>query len=413
MSQFFQHLNRSQSSSRSKRWSRNIWAWCRSKRKLAQQKLYQECRAVLKYFTWTTLLNTVTGVIQRRLTGLAAEIAYNAMLSFFPAILAFLAALQFFDIFRPALRRVTGQFAEVAPLDVVNLVRNFVDREGGQGTFTLSFLVMIWVASSAMGTAMTALDQIQQVPRHQRRPFWQSRLIAVCLTLGSISFYILASLLVFVSDFAIRYLAAQAGPMGTRLLALWWVLNWPLALGLIVLAVICLYRFGPSRRQRGTPILPGALFAAITWAGLSSLFRIYILQFGTYSRVYGTLGTAIILMLWLYLTALVVLIGYQLNVTIAQNFQYSEEVFVIRNAADNPVQPDSIDHQCRSIAKQISQHLPKSCNSPKISTPEPSTIKSEHCLPGPDAKKLNYHPSHKDRKSVHHNIEFNPKPKQH
>jgi membrane protein len=283
-------------------------------------------RSFLRYCNWSTIVYTIRGARKQRLAGLAAEIAYNATLSFFPAILALLAALSFFDLshpelqnLRPAFRELASRFAEVTPGDVVGLVRGFVEHGGGEGIFTLSFAMTLWVSSSAMAATMAALDQIQQTPFRSRRPFWRARLVALILTLGNILLYMLAALLIFVSNFAIDYLAGQVGPMGTRLLALWQMLNWPIALGLIAIAVTCLYRFGPSRRPISNPIIPGALLASLSWAGFSLLFKAYLLQFGTYRQVYGsTLGTAIIFMLWLYLSALVILVGYQLNVTIAQ-----------------------------------------------------------------------------------------------
>jgi membrane protein len=347
------------------------------------------------------------------LAGLASEIAYNAMLSFFPAILSLLAAISFFDLFRPALRRFASQFAEVAPLDVVNLTRNFVNNGGGQGVFTLSFLFTLWVSSNAMAAAMTALDQIQQVPFRDRRPFWHVRLVAICLTLGNLLFYILAAFLVFVSDFLIRYFAAQAGPGGTRLLAFWWVVNWPIALGLVALAVTCLYRFGPSCRQPHMPILPGALLAALSWAGISFLFRTYILQFGRYSQVYGTLGTAIILMLWLYLSAWAVLIGYQFNVTIQQKRDRALGAAAL-NALNpkfpepNPPEPPPPGPELPLERSTIEQSLSNPVKpSPQDSSSDPWASSDTTPIP---PEKVNYRPTDETRKATPKSIPLNPKP---
>ncbi|HEY9882032.1 MAG TPA: YhjD/YihY/BrkB family envelope integrity protein, partial [Thermosynechococcaceae cyanobacterium] len=82
-----------------------------------------------------------------------------------------------------------------------------------------------------------------------------------------------------------------------------------------------IYRFGPSRWTVGTPILPGAILAAIFWAVLSGLFRFYVTHFGSYNRAYGVIGAVIVLLLWLYLSSLVMLIGAQLNVTVGAAMQ--------------------------------------------------------------------------------------------
>jgi uncharacterized BrkB/YihY/UPF0761 family membrane protein len=76
--------------------------------------------------------------------------------------------------------------------------------------------------------------------------------------------------------------------------------------------------YGPSRNQRDIPIFSGAVFAAILWALISALFRFYVLHLGNFSWTYATIGTFIVLLLWLYLCSLVMLIGAQLNVTVGK-----------------------------------------------------------------------------------------------
>ena len=273
---------------------------------------------LIRTFQWVA-----RGAAEKRLTGLAAEIAFNATLAVFPTILALLATLNLIAApSRPALRGMASRLAEVAPLDVVMLIRNFVENNANNQNhrlISMSFIGAIWVSSNAMATAMVALDQIQQTAFEQRRSFWKNRLVAIVLTLVTLCLYMAASLLVFSSEFVIRYLAIRVEALGTILLALWWVLAWPIALGLVTSAFALIYRFGPSRCQRSTPIIPGAFLAAFSWAIISYLFRNYVIHFGSYRQVYGALGTAIVLMLWLYLSALVMLLGNQLNVTLRRH----------------------------------------------------------------------------------------------
>ena len=72
---------------------------------------------------------------------------------------------------------------------------------------------------------------------------------------------------------------------------------------------------------KGTPIMPGAVLAAISWAIVSALFRLYVTNFGNYNKVYGAVGAVIVLLLWLYMTSLVLLLGDQLNVTVGEAMQ--------------------------------------------------------------------------------------------
>ena len=98
----------------------------------------------------------------------------------------------------------------------------------------------------------------------------------------------------------------------------WRFLSLPVALGIVSIAFAFIYSMGSSRLVKGMPILPGAVMGAVSWAIISSLFRLYVINFGQYNRVYGAVGTVIILMLWLQLSALVMLVGDQLNVVVGE-----------------------------------------------------------------------------------------------
>ena len=91
---------------------------------------------------------------------------------------------------------------------------------------------------------------------------------------------------------------------------------------------------------KGMPILPGAVLAAISWAIISSLFRLYVSNFGQYNRVYGAVGTAIILMLWLQLSALVMLVGDQLNAVVGEEMLADAEKKQKFAKYENPPLPE-------------------------------------------------------------------------
>jgi len=273
----------------------------------------------LRYLDWTTCIGVTRAVNHQRLPGLAAEIAYNAMLSLFPAILSLLTAVGTFDLSGGTLYDFARRFTPLVPVAVVDVIRAFVQLEHPQGrVLQISFAVALWMSSSAIASSMVALDRIQNTPPRLRRSFWHRRAMAMVLTLGTIVLYISSAFLVFFANGLITLLAQHAGFVKTILLGLWWWLNWPIALTLVTLAFACLYRFGPSRPDRHQPIFLGAFLGAWVWLGLSFLFRHYLWNFSNYAQIYGALATAVILMLWLNLCALVMLIGYQLNVTVGQ-----------------------------------------------------------------------------------------------
>jgi membrane protein len=250
--------------------------------------------------------------------------AYNAMLALFPGIVALLTAIGLIGISQDTFQDLASQVSRIAPQEALTLIQNFIGEIGSQrnqGLFSVSFIVSIWAASGVLSTAMAALDQIYQVPPNKLRPFWRAKLVSLGLTLGTIQLLIFASVLVFISDFVVQVVAQRSGALQPGVLALWRLFTWPFALGIIALACAFIYRYGPSRWTTGTPILPGAIVAAVFWAILSGLFRFYVSHFGSYNRAYGAIGAAIVLLLWLYLSSLMMLIGAQLNVTIGEAMQ--------------------------------------------------------------------------------------------
>jgi membrane protein len=277
-----------------------------------------------RHLSWPTLKKTAVRVGKRRLPGLSAEIAYNAMLSLFPAILAVLTAIGLFaQSLQSTFKQLAIQLSKIAPDQALVLIRDFaqeITHSKNTGLFSISFVAAIWTASGALSAAMNALDQIAQIPPEQARPFWKAKLVSLGLTVGTMLLLVLASFLVFISGLILHFFVQEI-PSLSVLERVWELLSWPLALGIVSAAFAFVYRYGPSRWTNGTPIMPGAVLAAVSWAVLSGLFRLYVANFANYNRAYGAIGAVIVLMLWLYLSAVVILVGNELNVTVGETMR--------------------------------------------------------------------------------------------
>lgn len=278
-----------------------------------------------RHLKWRTLKKTFARTIETRLLGLAAEIAFNTMLSLFPAIIALLTAIGLFaESLRNTFIQLATELSKIVPQEAWILIRDFANHEiansKNSSLFSLSFVITLWTASGAINTAMTALDQIQQIHPKKMRPFWQAKLISLGLTIGTILLLMLASFLVFISDLLLGIVVNN----NTYLIFishLWQFLRWPLALATVATAFAFVYRYRPSKCKTNTPLIPGAILAAIFWAIVSAIFRLYVRNFGNYNKVYGAVGAVIVLMLWLWMSAFVLLVGYQLNVTVGEEMK--------------------------------------------------------------------------------------------
>lgn len=297
------------------------------------------------HLNWTTLKEVGDRAGKQRLLGLSAEMAYNAMLALFPALLAAIAAIALFESLQSTLYQMARLLGEIVPNEVRTLIRSLIQeilQTRNQEIFSVSFIGTLWAFSGVLSAAMAALDQIHQIPAERIRPFWKAKLVSIGLSIGTIMLLILACGVVFISDLIVQIVARQSCfleavsncpfqdisncqllplqscPLESKLLAVWKLWRWPITLGIVSFAFAFIYRYGPSRHRRGTPILPGAILAAICWAGISGLLRFYVSHFGNYNWTYGTIGTFIILLLWLNFSSLVMLLGAQLNVTVGK-----------------------------------------------------------------------------------------------
>lgn len=278
----------------------------------------------LGYINWRTVKWVVRNTFRQRLPSLASEMAYNSMLGLFPAILAFLTAISLFQPLESTVINLAGNLSEIAPAGVPELLEGFtkvVTTNQSRGLFSVSFAFSLWATSGAMSAAMRALDQMHRIPVQRRRPFWKARLVSITLTLGTMALLITAAALIFVSDLVVDWLVIEAAKRNAAEASLWiselWSLfRWPLSLSVMSAAFAFIYRFGPSRWNAGKPLLPGAVLAAFSWAVISGVFRLYVTHFGNF--VYSAVATIIVLLLWLWLTSLVMLIGDLLNLTVGK-----------------------------------------------------------------------------------------------
>jgi membrane protein len=246
-------------------------------------------------------------------SGLAAQLAYLFLLSLFP-----------FLIFSITLLGHTSIKAD----DVIDLVKRSVPFEtasiiadnvrsvlAGRNTGLLSFgaIAAIWSASSALNSIINVLDRSYEVTKS--RSFLESRAVAIVLTLMMIP-AILVSLLLPVFGEKIGRLIFSYMGLSSVFLTLWNVARWLLSFCIMLGVLAGIYYFAPHKRLRFKGVLAGAVFTTIGWHIVSWCFSYYVNHIGNYSAVYGSLGGIIVLMVWFYVVALLIILGGVLNSTL-------------------------------------------------------------------------------------------------
>lgn len=246
--------------------------------------------------------------------GLAAQLSFYLILALVPAIV-FLVAL---TSFLPAasMQELVGTVAPFLPGDMVALLEGLLasvrERQNG-GLLTFGFLMAIWSSSAAIVGVIYAMNQVYGI--EEGRPWWKVRLTAIGLTIALALFVLIAFGLVMLGPWAADWMADQFG-FGPILAWTWKILQWPLVFLLVAFGIALLNYYAPDAEQDWVWITPGAVLATALWLLASLAFRFYLTRFADYNETYGSLGGAIVLMLWFYLSSLAILMGSEMNAEI-------------------------------------------------------------------------------------------------
>jgi len=242
----------------------------------------------------------------------AAVLAYYSMLAIFPAAILFLSLLPFLPIpnlketiIQAIYRAMPSQAAELLTSTVSNVVS---ERRGDLLSFGV--LATLWAASTGIQAIMEQIHSTYEAK--ESRPYWKMRLIAIFLVFA-VGFLVVGAFgLVIVGDMIHDRLALV---VGDESLLLWFFtpIRWMTVLLMVLGALSLLFYFGPSVRQRYRFVTPGGLVATALFIVSSLLFRTYVAHFGSYEATYGSLGAAIVLLLWLYVGGFVILVGSEVN----------------------------------------------------------------------------------------------------
>lgn len=271
------------------------------------------------------MVRTLAGQWRKdRVTGLAAEVAFFAMLAIFPALLAVAAVLGSLDSVAGRELAAQAESAILAALDrvftdeadgVLDTVRGMFGEER-TGILTLGALGALFAAARGFLGVVRALDVAYDLDEH--RSWFQLLPTAVVLAVGSVvvAALMLAMLVLGPVLGGGREVAGAIG-LGDVFATFWDVLRAPSAFVALVLWAAIIYWRGPDHETTWRSHLPGALLAAIFWLVVSLGFRLYLLVAAQGNQVFGVLGGAMTLLVWLYLLGIGLLLGGELNAILA------------------------------------------------------------------------------------------------
>lgn len=273
------------------------------------------------------LPRTVVDVVRKsdrdRLLGIAAESAFFAVLTLFPALLVAAAVVGQLGaiVGNDAAGRVEDavltfleRLLTNAGQPVVNTVHSLFSANGN--FLTLASVLALGSLSTAFATLVNTINIVYETP--ETRGWWYRRWLGLLLGLGSVITAAVTVTVVVVGPLFGRGVdvVERTGLDGTYI-ALWQVLRWPLAFGSLVLWATTVQHLTPATRHRWRHDLPGGLLTALLWLAASTGLNVYLTFVVPASPVLGALGGGLILMIWFYLLCAALLIGAELNVILA------------------------------------------------------------------------------------------------
>jgi membrane protein len=247
-----------------------------------------------------------------RLLATAAGVVFFGLLAVFPAVTALVSSYGLFT--NPSTIGANLQtLALMLPEGSFQVVQDQIARVLAKGstalgwTFLFGLALAIWSANAGVKAVIDALNVVYG--EREKRSFFGLNLLSLAFTVGGIAALLLMVSAVVAFPLALDHLGL---PPDSRLIVS--LARWPLLFLVLLTALGILYRFGPSRRAAQWEWLPiGTLAAALLWIAGSSALSWYLSNFGNYSATYGSLGAAIGLMMWMWMSAIVVLFGAELN----------------------------------------------------------------------------------------------------
>ena len=262
---------------------------------------------------WKDILwRTYAQIDEDRLLAIAAGVVFYGLLAVFPAITALVSCYGLFanpSTIGANLQTLSLMLPEGSFQIVQDQIARVLDKDNTAlgATFLFGLGLAIWSANAGVKAVIDALNVVYE--EREKRGFIRLNLVSLAFTSGGIA----ALLLMVGAVVALPLLLNHVGlaPESQTIVSL---ARWPLLFVFLLLALGVLYRFGPSRRApRWEWLSVGTLAAALLWIAGSTLLSWYLSNFGNYNATYGSLGAAIGLMMWMWMSAVIVLFGAELN----------------------------------------------------------------------------------------------------
>jgi membrane protein len=270
---------------------------------------------------WATLRRTISEFREDNLTDWAAALTYYAVLSIFPALIALVSILGLAGN-AGTITTLTDIVSDIGPKSAADTfkgpIETVINSKGGAGAaLVISLAVALWTASGYVGAFTRASNTIYEVD--EGRPFWRLRPLQMLLTLTCVLLLALV-LIALVLTGPLAESVGKAVGIDDTAVTIWQFAKWPALLAVVITIFALLYYWAPNVKQpRFRWITPGSIAAVALWIVASAGFALYVANFGSYNKTYGSLAGVIVFLVWLWISNLAVLLGAELNAEVERS----------------------------------------------------------------------------------------------
>lgn len=260
------------------------------------------------------LVRTFNEFMDDEMSTYASALAYQMLFSLFPFLLFLIALIGFLHLpdFFSWLRLQSELVLPPQALDQVNPVIDQLQQSKG-GLLSIGIVIALWTASAGVRLMMSAMNAAYDVT--EGRPIWKRLPLSILYTVGIAGMLLAAAALMVTGPQVMSWLAGQIG-MQDFIVTLWTILRWPVIIVLMMVAVALMYFVMPDVKQEFRFITAGSVLAVVVWIIASLGFGYYVKTFSDYNAMYGSIGAIIVLLLYFYISAAVLLLGAEMNAVI-------------------------------------------------------------------------------------------------
>lgn len=263
---------------------------------------------------YNIIKKAVSVILREDIFGSAAEMSYMLTLSVFPLLLSFMAIFSIVGN-TAFVNEALDTLSQFAPAEVIVVIQTVLKEvtllKGYSLVAIIGFLTTLYLASNSISVIIKCLNQSDKIK--ETRGFIYTKLLSICMVFVYVIFLFFSVNLIIFGQTILNLISKYIHIIPLEVSQLILLLRWPVTFVLIFILAAINYYVLPAKKVKIKTVIPGSAFFTFFWLLGSWLFSVYINNFGSYNKVYGSIAAFAILMIWLYFTSIIILIGGEIN----------------------------------------------------------------------------------------------------